>query len=100
MNSTELPEWKEVAIGYLSEDAVEALAEVYLGKKLGFDVYNRISDEILIPACYKITKTMLRRVVMEARQFEIMSDHVGVNGVLSGILSTFKRRVTEICEIA
>ena len=53
------------------EDLTEALSNILLGEKIPLDVKNGDTDEIIIPANRKITKTLLRRLAAVSKYIEI-----------------------------
>ena len=55
----------------LREDLTEALSNILLGEKIPLDVKNSETDEIIIPANRKITKTLLRRLSAVSKFIEI-----------------------------
>ena len=55
----------------LREDLTEALSNILLGEKIPLDVKNGETDEIIIPANRKITKTLLRRLAAVSKHIEI-----------------------------
>jgi len=55
----------------LREDLTEALSNILLGEKIPLDVKNGDTDEIIIPANRKITKTLLRRLAAVSKDIEI-----------------------------
>jgi DNA-directed RNA polymerase subunit beta len=55
----------------LREDLTEALSNILLGEKIPLDVKNGDTDEIIIPANRKITKTLLRRLAAVSKHIEI-----------------------------
>jgi DNA-directed RNA polymerase subunit beta len=55
----------------LREDLTEALSNILLGEKIPLDVKNGDTDEVIIPANRKITKTLLRRLAAVSKDIEI-----------------------------
>ena len=55
----------------LREDLTEALSNILLGEKIPLDVKNSDTDEVIIPANRKITKTLLRRLAAVSKYIEI-----------------------------
>jgi len=55
----------------LREDLTEALSNILLGEKIPLDVKNGDTDEVIIPANRKITKTLLRRLAAVSKHIEI-----------------------------
>jgi DNA-directed RNA polymerase subunit beta len=55
----------------LREDLTEALSNILLGEKIPLDVKNGETDEVIIPANRKITKTLLRRLAAVSKHIEI-----------------------------
>ncbi|PXA03470.1 DNA-directed RNA polymerase subunit beta [Coraliomargarita sinensis] len=55
----------------LREDLTEALSNILLGEKIPLDVKNGETDEVIIPANRKITKTLLRRLAAVSKDIEI-----------------------------
>jgi DNA-directed RNA polymerase subunit beta len=55
----------------LRADLTEALSNILLGEKIPLDVKNSDTDEVIIPANRKITKTLLRRLSAVSKYIEI-----------------------------
>ena len=53
------------------EDLTESLSNILLGEKIPLDVKNGDTDEVMIPANRKITKTLLRRLAAVSKHIEI-----------------------------
>ena len=53
------------------EDLTESLSNILLGEKIPLDVKNGDTDEVVIPANRKITKTLLRRLAAVSKHIEI-----------------------------
>ncbi|CAI8318689.1 MAG: DNA-directed RNA polymerase subunit beta [Opitutia bacterium UBA7350] len=55
----------------MRDDLTEALSNILLGEKIPLDVKNGETDEVIIPANRKITKTLLRRLAAVSKHIEI-----------------------------
>ncbi|MGB0370247.1 MAG: DNA-directed RNA polymerase subunit beta [Opitutales bacterium] len=55
----------------LREDLTESLSNILLGEKIPLDVKNSDTNEVIIPANRKITKTLLRRLAAVSKNIEI-----------------------------
>ncbi len=78
----------------LKENLTEALSNILLGEKIPLDVVNGESDEIIIPANRKITKTLLRRLAAVAKHVEIDPSPVRIK--IMEIIKSFQSRFDEL----
>ena len=80
----------------LKENLTEALSNILLGEKIPLDVVNGESDEIIIPANRKITKTLLRRLASVAKYVVIDPSPVRIK--IMEIISSFQAKFDELAE--
>ena len=78
----------------LREDLTEALSNILLGEKIPLDVKNGDTDEIIIPANRKITKTLLRRLAAVSKHIEIDPSPVKIK--IMEIVSNYQGKFDEI----
>tara|TARA_B110000093_G_scaffold86941_1_gene94110 strand:+ start:14405 stop:18193 length:3789 start_codon:yes stop_codon:yes gene_type:complete len=78
----------------LREDLTEALSNILLGEKIPLDVKNGDTDEIIIPANRKITKTLLRRLAAVSKHIEIDPSPVKIK--IMEIVSNYQSRFDEL----
>ena len=78
------------------EDLTEALSNVLLGEKIPLDVKNSDSDEIIIPANRKITKTLLRRLAAVYKHIQIDPSPVRIK--IMEIIDIYKSKFEELEE--
>ena len=78
----------------LRESLTESLSNILLGEKIPLDVVNSESDEIIIPANRKITKTLLRRLAAVYKTIKIDPSPVRIKIV--EIISSFKTKFEEL----
>ncbi len=78
----------------LKENLTEALSNILLGEKIPLDVTNSESNEIIIPANRKITKTLLRRLASVAKYVEIDPSPVRIK--IMEIISSFQAKFDEL----
>ncbi len=78
----------------LRESLTESLSNILLGEKIPLDVVNSESDEIIIPANRKITKTLLRRLAAVYKTIKIDPSPVRIK--IMEIISTFKTKFEEL----
>jgi DNA-directed RNA polymerase subunit beta len=74
----------------LREELTEALSNILLGEKIPLDVLNSETDEVIIPANRKITKTLLRRLAVMSDQIKIEPSPVRVK--IMEIINGFQKR--------
>ncbi|MEC8330164.1 MAG: DNA-directed RNA polymerase subunit beta, partial [Verrucomicrobiota bacterium] len=72
----------------------EALSNILLGEKIPLDVKNGDTDEIIIPANRKITKTLLRRLAAVSKHIEIDPSPVKIK--IMEIVSNYQGKFDEI----
>jgi DNA-directed RNA polymerase subunit beta len=83
------------------EQLTEALSNILLGEKIPLDVVNVDSNEIIIPANRKITKTLLRKLAAESAHIEIESSPIQIK--IQEIIGEFQQKFIELdheCENA
>ncbi len=78
----------------LRENLTEALSNILLGEKIPLDVINTESNEIIIPANRKITKTLLRRLAAVYKTVEIDPSPVRIK--IMEIINSFKTKFEEL----
>ena len=78
----------------LREDLTEALSNILLGEKIPLDVKNGDTDEIIIPANRKITKTLLRRLAAVSKHIEIDPSPVKIK--IMEIVSNYQGKFDEL----
>ena len=78
----------------LREDLTEALSNILLGEKIPLDVINSETEEIIIPANRKITKTLLRRLAAVAKHVEIDPSPVRIK--IMEIIGSFESKFDEL----
>lgn len=74
----------------LRDELTEALSNILLGEKIPLDVLNGETDEVIIPANRKITKTLLRRLAAAADHIKIDPSPVRVK--IMEIINSFRKR--------
>nr|MDA3872353.1 DNA-directed RNA polymerase subunit beta [Kiritimatiellia bacterium] len=80
----------------ITESLTEALSNILLGEKIPLDVINSKTDEIIIPANRKITKTLLRKLAAAHKNIEI--DPSPIQIMSEGIISEFNSKFEELEE--
>ncbi|MCC5843187.1 MAG: DNA-directed RNA polymerase subunit beta [Verrucomicrobia bacterium] len=80
----------------ITEDLTEALSNILLGEKIPLDVVNSRTDEIIIPANRKITKTLLRKLAAAHKHVEIDPSPIQIK--IQGIISDFNSKFAELEE--
>ena len=78
----------------LKENLTEFLSNILLGEKIPLDVINTESNEIIIPANRKITKTLLRRLAAVYKTVEIDPSPVRIK--IMEIINSFAVKFDEI----
>jgi DNA-directed RNA polymerase subunit beta len=78
----------------LVEQLTEALSNILLGEKIPLDVVNVDSNEIIIPANRKITKTLLRKLAAESAHIEIESSPIQIK--IQEIIGEFQQKFVEL----
>jgi len=78
----------------LRESLTESLSNILLGEKIPLDVINAESNEIIIPANRKITKTLLRRLASVYKTIEIDPSPVRIK--IMEIINSFKTKFDEL----
>jgi DNA-directed RNA polymerase subunit beta len=80
----------------ITESLTEALSNILLGEKIPLDVINSKTDEIIIPANRKITKTLLRKLAAAHKSVEIDPSPIQIK--IQGIISEFNSKFEELEE--
>ncbi len=78
----------------ITEDLTEALSNILLGEKIPLDVINSQTNEIIIPANRKITKTLLRKLAAAHKYVEIDPSPIQIK--IEGIISDFNTKFEEL----
>ncbi|MDF3127601.1 DNA-directed RNA polymerase subunit beta [Kiritimatiellaeota bacterium B1221] len=78
----------------ITEALTEALSNILLGEKIPLDVINSKTDEIIIPANRKITKTLLRKLAAAHKNIEIDPSPIQIK--IEGIISEFNSKFEEL----
>ena len=60
----------------LRDDLTDAFSSILLGEKIPLDIYDSETDEVIIPANRKITKTLLRRLALSGKNINISQSPV------------------------
>ncbi len=78
----------------LREGLTEALSNILLGEKIPLDVINGDSNEIIIPANRKITKTLLRKLAAVSKHIEIDPSPVRIK--IMEIIGSYQGKFDEL----
>jgi len=78
----------------LTDELTEALSNILLGEKIPLDVKDSRSDEIIIPANRKITKTLLRKLAAVGENVQIESSPIQIK--IDEIIGDFTPKFAEI----
>lgn len=78
----------------LLTELTDALSDVLLGEKIPLDVKNRDTDEVIIPANRKITKTLLRKLA--AVREKLVIDPSPIQIKIQKIINKYNNRFAEI----
>ena len=78
----------------LREGLTEALSNILLGEKIPLDVKNSETDEVIIPANRKITKTLLRRLAAVSKYIQIDPSPVKIK--IMEIVSNYQGKFDEL----
>ncbi|MGJ3243219.1 MAG: DNA-directed RNA polymerase subunit beta [Opitutales bacterium] len=78
----------------LREELTEALSNILLGEKIPLDVKNSETNEIIIPANRKITKTLLRRLAAVSKNIDIDPSPVRIK--IMEIVSSYQSKFDEL----
>lgn len=76
------------------DDLTESLSNILLGEKIPLDVLNAETNEVIIPANRKITKTLLRRLAAVSKNIQIDPSPVKIK--IMEIVNTYQRRFEEL----
>ena len=80
----------------LTEELTEALSNILLGEKIPLDVIDVESDEIIIPANRKITKTLLRKLASCSEHIHIESSPIQIK--IDEIIGEFTPKFADLNE--
>ena len=80
----------------IRDDLTEALSNILLGEKIPLDVTNKETNDVIIPANRKITKTLLRRLAATPELIHI--EHSPVRIKIMEILDSYQQRFVELEE--
>ncbi|MEZ5276706.1 MAG: DNA-directed RNA polymerase subunit beta [Opitutaceae bacterium] len=78
----------------LREGLTEALSNILLGEKIPLDVINGDTNEVIIPANRKITKTLLRKLAAVSKHIEIDPSPVRIK--IMEIISSYQGKFDEL----
>jgi DNA-directed RNA polymerase subunit beta len=78
----------------LREGLTEALSNILLGEKIPLDVINGETNEIIIPANRKITKTLLRKLAAVSKHVEIDPSPVRIK--IMEIIGSYQSKFDEL----
>ena len=78
----------------LREGLTEALSNILLGEKIPLDVINGDTNEIIIPANRKITKTLLRKLAAVSKHIEIDPSPVRIK--IMEIIGSYQSKFDEL----
>jgi DNA-directed RNA polymerase subunit beta len=78
----------------LREGLTEALSNILLGEKIPLDVINGNTNEIIIPANRKITKTLLRKLAAVSKHVEIDPSPVRIK--IMEIIGSYQSKFDEL----
>jgi len=80
-------------VAQLTEDLTEALSNILLGEKIPLDVMNSSTEDVIIPANRKITKTLLRKLAANYEHIEIDPSPIRIK--IMGIIDEYRSKFTE-----
>ena len=89
----EINERHSDVIAQLTEDLTEALSNILLGEKIPLDVTNSDTEDVIIPANRKITKTLLRKLAASYAYIEIDPSPIRIK--IMGIIDEYRSKFTE-----
>ncbi|MFI3290614.1 MAG: DNA-directed RNA polymerase subunit beta [Opitutales bacterium] len=89
-----LSEELKIETDKLKSELTEALSNVLLGEKIPLDVRNKQTDEVIIPANRKITKTLLRKLASVSKYIDINPSPVRQK--IMEIVDHYQLRFTEV----
>lgn len=89
----EIEERYKSSVHELTEDLTEALSNILLGEKIPLDVMNMSTDDIIIPANRKITKTLLRKLAANYEHIEIDPSPIRIK--IMSIIDNFRNKFAE-----
>lgn len=78
----------------LTDELTEALSNILLGEKIPLDVKNRETDEVIIPANRKITKTLLRKLAYARESLAIDPSPIQIK--IQKIIKKYNNKFAEI----
>ena len=80
----------------ITDDLTESLSNILLGEKIPLDVTNSETDEVIIPANRKITKTLLRKLAAAHENVEIDPSPIQIK--IQGIIKEFNGKFSDLEE--
>ncbi len=89
----EIAERHEGVIAQLTEDLTDALSNILLGEKIPLDVTNMETQDVIIPANRKITKTLLRKLAANYEHVEIDPSPIRIK--IMGIIDEYRNKFVE-----
>ncbi len=90
---SEITERHESVIAQLTEDLTEALSNILLGEKIPLDVISMETNDVIIPANRKITKTLLRKLAANYEHVEIDPSPIRIK--IMGIIDDYRSKFVE-----
>ena len=90
----QIQEEYKTQIDKLREGLTEALSNILLGEKIPLDVVNGQTNEIIIPANRKITKTLLRKLAAVSKYIEIDPSPVRIK--IMEIIGSYQSKFDEL----
>ena len=90
---SEIAERHEAVVAQLTEDLTDALSNILLGEKIPLDVMNMETNDIIIPANRKITKTLLRKLAANYEHVEIDPSPIRIK--IMGIIDEYRSKFIE-----
>jgi DNA-directed RNA polymerase subunit beta len=89
----EIEERYKGSVHELTEDLTEALSNILLGEKIPLDVMNMETNDVIIPANRKITKTLLRKLAANYQHIEIDPSPIRIK--IMSIIDNFRSKFAE-----
>ncbi len=89
----EIEERYKGSVHELTEDLTEALSNILLGEKIPLDVMNVETNDVIIPANRKITKTLLRKLAANYQHIEIDPSPIRIK--IMSIIDNFRSKFAE-----
>lgn len=85
---------RDQKIGELKEQLTESLSNILLGEKIPLDVKNSRTEDVIIPANRKITKTLLRNLAEVYDHIEI--DPSPIRNKINEIVSGYRKKFEDV----